>query len=447
MVAGFDPGEAFGLGDALEERLEFTARAVWIVSALDKNLGLGAAFEIIHIAEARGEAGHEQEFGALDFAAEPGDDAGAEGETRQRERQMVISRAQPGEGGPRVLDFADQIAVLALAAVHAPKIETQHGRASAAQSTGKSIDDFVVHRAAVKGMRMTDQRCERGRLLLGLFKERFEASGGTWYEVSFDASGHDLLFRLPAKAGLDCVIRLVPDRSPWPSGAPIATLGCIGDIAMFSRSLLVDCAAALVLAGSGWAQMQPPAGQTQPTQNPGGPPMGPPQGTTPGSAGGLSQDQQIDPYSTDKNFLRNVAESSATEADLGKIAQEKASNDSVKGFGKQMVDASTQTGRQLQRAAAALKVDLPAGTPRKAKKDEGKLAKLSGADFDQAYAKMAADEQKRAVKEFEQEAKNGKSPALKDYAAKNLPAEQEREKQAEALNTGEPAPAKPETRK
>jgi predicted outer membrane protein len=76
---------------------------------------------------------------------------------------------------------------------------------------------------------------------------------------------------------------------------------------------------------------------------------------------------------------------------------------------------------------------LPTEPPRKAKKAEGKLAKLSGADFDRAYAKMAADEQKQTVKEFEHEAKNGRVTGVKDFAAKNLPAEQERQKQAEEL--------------
>ena len=46
---------------------------------------------------------------------------------------------------------------------------------------------------------------------------------------------------------------------------------------------------------------------------------------------------------------------------------------------------------------------------------------------------MAADEQKQAVKEFEREAKNGKLVGVKDFAAKNLQAEQERQKQAEEL--------------
>jgi putative membrane protein len=143
----------------------------------------------------------------------------------------------------------------------------------------------------------------------------------------------------------------------------------------------------------------------------------------PGTTGATPQDQQMDPYLTDKDFIRAAAEASATEVHLGKIAQDKASSDAVKEFGKQMVEANTQTAQQLQQAATALKIEMPADPPRKAKKAEEKLAKLSGADFDRAYTKIAVDEQKQAVKEFEK----------KDFAAKNLPVEQERQKKAEEL--------------
>ena len=51
-----------------------------------------------------------------------------------------------------------------------------------------------------------------------------------------------------------------------------------------------------------------------------------------------------------------------------------------------------------------------------------------GADFDRAYIKMAVDKQQQAVKEFEREAKDRKATGLKDYAAKNLPVVQERQK-------------------
>jgi putative membrane protein len=162
--------------------------------------------------------------------------------------------------------------------------------------------------------------------------------------------------------------------------------------------------------------------------------MGTPQGTPPDSPGAVGQ-VQTDPYLTDKDFVKNVAESSATEVQLGKLAQDKASSDAVKELGKRMVEAHTQTSQQMKQAAAALKMEMPADPPRKVKKAEDKLAKLSGPDFDRAYAKMAADEQKQAVKQFEREAKSGKVPGVKDYAAKNLSAEQERQKQAEELAT------------
>jgi putative membrane protein len=196
---------------------------------------------------------------------------------------------------------------------------------------------------------------------------------------------------------------------------------------MFSRSRVLSLA--IVLTGGAWAQMQ-----TQPGQS--GPPAGIPQANPNGNPGAVPQDQQVDPYSTDKDFIKNVSESSATEVEIGKLAADKASTDAVKGLGKQMVEAHTQTGQHLKEAAAALKVQVSDEPPRKAKKAEDKLAKLSGADFDRAYAKMAADEQKQTVKQFEREAKNGKAPGVKDFASKNLSAEQERQKQAEELASG-----------
>lgn len=200
---------------------------------------------------------------------------------------------------------------------------------------------------------------------------------------------------------------------------------------MFNRSQILSLAAGIVLAGSIGAQTQPPpgGGQTPPTS---GSPTGAPRSDTAGNPGAVPQDQ-MDPYSTDRDFVKSVAESNATEVHLGKLAQEKASNDAVKELGKRMVEEHTQASEQLKQAAATLNIPVTAEAPRKAKKAEEKLAKLSGADFDRAYAKMAADEEKQAVKQFEREAKNGKVAGVKDFAGKNLPAAQERRQQAEEL--------------
>lgn len=194
---------------------------------------------------------------------------------------------------------------------------------------------------------------------------------------------------------------------------------------MFSRSHMVSCAAALILASSGWGQMQTPGSS--------GPPMGNPQAT---GALGMAGAAHVNPYSLDKDFIKSAVESCATEMHLGKLAQEKASSDAVKELGKRMVEANAQTNQQLQGAAVVLKMQLPDDLPRKARKAEDKLAKLSGEQFDRAYARIAADEEKLAVRQFEREAQTGKLQGMKDFAAKNLPGEHERERLAEALAGG-----------
>ena len=167
------------------------------------------------------------------------------------------------------------------------------------------------------------------------------------------------------------------------------------------------------------------------------PPDTPPGAPRGGNPGIVPQDQQIDPYVTDEAFVRSVAESSATEVQLGKLAQEKASSDAARELGKRMVEAHAQTGEQLKRACAALNIQVPSEPSGKARKAQDKLSKLSGPDFDRMYAKMAADEEKQAVKQYEREAKDGKVAGVRDFAAKNLSAEQDRQKQAEELaNTG-----------
>jgi putative membrane protein len=197
---------------------------------------------------------------------------------------------------------------------------------------------------------------------------------------------------------------------------------------MFSRFDIVSCAAALTLAGSGWAQMPPGQPATMGGQG--------------GGSVGMPQDPGRDRYSADRDFIRSAAESSATEIHLGKLAQDRASSDAVKHLGKRMVAASAQASEELQKAAAALNIQLPADPPRKAKKAEDKLAKLSGSEFDLAYAKMAADEEKALVRQFEREALSGMLAAVKEFASKNLPAERELEREAEEVAGAKTASSK-----
>jgi len=141
----------------------------------------------------------------------------------------------------------------------------------------------------------------------------------------------------------------------------------------------------------------------------------------------------MDPRVSARKFVKEAAEGSATAIALGKLAQEKGSSDAVKQFGKRMVDDHSKVTEELKQAAEMAKIPVPSETPNKVKKTTDKLSKLSGAEFDRAYAKMMVSDHKEDVKAFEREARDGAVSLVKDFAAKTLPTLKEHLKQAEEL--------------
>lgn len=203
---------------------------------------------------------------------------------------------------------------------------------------------------------------------------------------------------------------------------------------MYLRSQMLSLAGAIILASGAMAQPPvdggpPQGGQPGPQQQPTNPGA-----ATPPTIPGDRPQETVNPFAADQKFLKSADEGARTQVELGKLAQEKGSSDAVKEFGKRVVDDHGKTGSDLQQLAAKVGVQLEPEMPKKAKKAQEKLSKLSGADFDRAYAKMMLDEHKSDVKAFEKESKNGKIPEAKEFAANSLPGVQERLKIAEELN-------------
>ena len=168
-----------------------------------------------------------------------------------------------------------------------------------------------------------------------------------------------------------------------------------------------------------------------------------PQSTSPGMPDtnrqpndpGMMEDQQrnSDPLASDKAFVKQAVEGGMAEVELGKLAQEKSFTDPVKQFGKRMVEDHTKANEDLKAAAAKLNLETGTEVSRKVKKDEAKLSKLSGAEFDRAYAKMMLNEHKSDVKQFSVEARQGKIPEVKEFAANQIPTLQQHLRMAEQL--------------
>jgi putative membrane protein len=184
--------------------------------------------------------------------------------------------------------------------------------------------------------------------------------------------------------------------------------------------------------------IDPSSSQTPPMRPEAQPPYSPGSARTPGVNPSDTTEGQtqpaMDPMVSARKFVKEAAQGSATEIALGKLAQEKGSSDAVKQFGKRMVEDHSKATEELKQAAEMAKIPIPSEPPKKAKKTQDKLSKLSGADFDRAYAKTMLSDHKEDVKAFEKEARDGAVPPVKDFAAKTLPTLQEHLKLAEELD-------------
>ena len=116
-----------------------------------------------------------------------------------------------------------------------------------------------------------------------------------------------------------------------------------------------------------------------------------------------------------KDFANEAATGGMMEVELGNIAMKKASAQSVKDFGKMMVDDHTKINDQLKDLASKKGINLPTSVTSDQQKEIDKLSKKNGADFDKDYVFMMVDDHKKDIAAFK---KNGDK--LRDLDFKNF---------------------------
>ena len=120
-------------------------------------------------------------------------------------------------------------------------------------------------------------------------------------------------------------------------------------------------------------------------------------------------------------FAVKVANAGMTEVQLGKMAQEKSTEKSIKEFGEMMVKDHTKAGDELKELASAKNITLPASVSDDMQKHITDLSKETGKDFDKDYVNMMVSDHKDVIDAFEDAAKNSKDSAFKNFAVKTLP--------------------------
>lgn len=135
-----------------------------------------------------------------------------------------------------------------------------------------------------------------------------------------------------------------------------------------------------------------------------------------------------------QNFSKDAYLDGMTEVGLGKIAMKNGGTQSVKDFGKMMVDDHTKIDNEIQDLAKKYMIDLPTTVNADQQKDIDKLSKETGKDFDKDYVKMMVEGHKKAIATFKKEGDKITESDYKDFIMKTLPTLQKHLDAIEAIN-------------
>ena len=110
-------------------------------------------------------------------------------------------------------------------------------------------------------------------------------------------------------------------------------------------------------------------------------------------------------------FLKKAIEANLAEIEMGKLAQQKGTTDSVRSFGKQLEQDHSAANTKAMNLAKEMGMTPPTEPSKKQKADYDSMSKLSGDKFDAMFVKHMISGHKKNIKAFQKEAKTSERPA------------------------------------
>jgi putative membrane protein len=157
-----------------------------------------------------------------------------------------------------------------------------------------------------------------------------------------------------------------------------------------------------------------------------------------------SRDSQVSQPSTDAGktsmskqdakLLEELARANMAEVALGKLAEQKASSDDVRKFGKHMVDDHAKMLDQGGKIAKSKNVEPPTAPDNKQQASQKKLEGLSGEQFDRAFMEQMVKDHEQALK-LVNRARQARDPELKAMAQEAAPEVEQHLKMARELSS------------
>jgi putative membrane protein len=123
----------------------------------------------------------------------------------------------------------------------------------------------------------------------------------------------------------------------------------------------------------------------------------------------------------DRTFARSANFSNNAEVELGRLALQRSSNDSVKAFARDMVGEHTKSKNQLDSIARGLSITLSDSLDAAHRTLNEKLTTLNDLAFDTVYINNQVKDLQATMSLLQNQIGNGKNNGLVKYATKNLP--------------------------
>jgi putative membrane protein len=124
---------------------------------------------------------------------------------------------------------------------------------------------------------------------------------------------------------------------------------------------------------------------------------------------------------SDSDFAKAAAEGGLAEIRFGQLAEDKASNKSVKDLAERIVTDHTDADNHLQTAGSKEGLTIPTSLDAKDLAVYKRLSDLSGPAFDRAYTRDMVRDHEADIAMFKHEANDGKDASIKSFAAQTLP--------------------------
>jgi putative membrane protein len=130
--------------------------------------------------------------------------------------------------------------------------------------------------------------------------------------------------------------------------------------------------------------------------------------------------QQAAQDKASQKFLTEAIEGNLAEVQMGELAQKNGNSDGVRSFGQMLQKDHSEANQKATAAASSLGMTPPTAPNSKQKADYDRMAKLTGAKFDQEFVKHMIADHKKDIREYDNEAKK-KTDAAASYAKEALP--------------------------